>query len=56
MQLYYAGLPVLLNHLKITRPRRSVDASLTKTLGGDLAAFDLFDAALPDYGPLAIKA
>ena len=55
MQLYYAGLPVLLAHLKATRPRRATSAaslSTTRSANGDLAAFDLFTSALPDY-PMA---
>ena len=54
MQLYYAGLPVLLAHLKATRPRR---ASRFESLGSrsasgvDLNGFDLFGSALPHYAP-----
>ena len=55
MQLYYAGLPVLLAHLKATRPRRSTKAdtmaSTRSAAGPDMSAFDLFGSALPDYAP-----
>ena len=49
MQLYYAGLPILLAHLKATRPRRTNGTSSpTRSVGGDVVAFNLFDTALPD--------
>ena len=57
MQLYYAGLPVLLAHLKATRPRRSPFGTTTaspasspgRSLTGDVVNFNLFDTALPHY-------
>ena len=47
MQLYLAGLPVLLAHLKATRP--TVKVSTEKKGIGDLHDFDLFTTALPTY-------
>jgi Leucine-rich repeat (LRR) protein len=50
MQLYYAGLPVLLAHLKATRPRRATSSlGTSRSISTDLATFDLFTSALPDY-------
>lgn len=51
LQLYYAGLPVLLSHLKATRPRRNLDSASasSRSVSGDISAFDLFTAALPRY-------
>jgi len=48
MQLYYTGLPVLLAHLKATRPRRNAE-SMARSATPDLATYDLFNAALPSY-------
>ena len=43
MQLYLAGLPLLLGHLKATRPSRSMSAStMNRTGSGDLSTFDIF--------------
>lgn len=52
MQLYLTGLPVLLAHLKATRPRASTSASAAMR-AGDLGSFDLFTTALPAYPLLA---
>jgi len=51
LQLYYAGLPVLLSHLKQTRPRRSLDSASasSRSASGDISGFDIFTAALPRY-------
>ena len=53
LQLYYAGLPVLLSHLKSTRPRRNADSASvsSRSVSGDISAFDIFTAALPHYAP-----
>ena len=50
MQLYLTGLPVLLAHLKASRPKAAATAS---TRAVDLGAFDLFTTALPSYSLLA---
>jgi hypothetical protein len=43
MQLYLAGLPLLLGHLKATRPHRATSAStMNRTGSGDLSTFDIF--------------
>jgi len=50
MQLYYTGLPVLLAHLKSTRPRRNVDSQASqRSAQNDLSMYDLFNASLPHY-------
>jgi len=52
LQLYLTGLPVLLAHLKATRPRRVSDAvSVTMREGGVdfVGEYDLFTSALPRY-------
>ena len=52
LQLYLAGLPLLLAHLKATRPRRVSDAvSVTMREGGVdfVGEYDLFTSALPRY-------
>lgn len=53
MQLYLAGLPVLLAHLKATRPHRvtATASSARSTMTGvnDVGSFDLFETALPNY-------
>ena len=53
MQLYLAGLPVLLAHLKATRPHRATTsaASARTAMTGvnDVGGFDLFETALPNY-------
>ena len=54
MQLYLTGLPVLLAHLKATRPKAS--ATARSNSASDLHAFDLFTTALPKYSPLNLKA
>lgn len=53
LQLYYAGLPVLLAHLKATRPRRAYDAASasSRSLANDVGNFDLFTGELPRYSP-----
>jgi hypothetical protein len=52
LQLYLTGLPVLLAHLKATRPRRVSDSvSVTMREGGVdfVGEYDLFTSALPRY-------
>ena len=53
MQLYLAGLPVLLAHLKATRPQRATasGASARSALSAinDVGNFDLFETGLPGY-------
>ena len=51
MQLYLAGLPVLLAHLKATRPKATGTMSLStaRSTSGELSTFDLFTTALPAY-------
>ena len=50
MQLYLAGLPVLLAHLKATRSKAAANASAAaRGASGDLSTFDLFSTALPTY-------
>ena len=53
MQLYLAGLPILLAHLKATRPHRATTsaASARTAMTGvnDVGGFDLFETALPNY-------
>lgn len=49
MQLYLAGLPVLLAHLKATRPKAGAKELTTRSASGDLSTFDLFTTALPTY-------
>lgn len=61
MQLYFAGLPVLLAHLKATRPRRATSSQQTmrSTQAIDLQGFDLFTTDLPAYhqvGATAVSA
>ncbi len=51
MQLYYAGLPVLLAHLRATRVRRlgSPSAQTVRSAGLNVEGFDLFSTNLPHY-------
>ena len=52
-QLYLAGLPVLLAHLKATRPGIKTSSAATARTGhGDLANFDLFTTTLPEYAEM----
>ena len=53
MQLHLAGLPVLLAHLKATRPKAAgASISTVRSASGDIANFDLFTTALPAYDGL----
>jgi hypothetical protein len=52
MQLYIAGLPVLLAHLKATRPHRNTVSSISsRSAGMDVSGFNLFETELPYYHP-----
>ena len=50
MQLFLAGLPLLMSHLKHTRPRRSASSARSAVTSANGAAFDLFTTMpLPHY-------
>ena len=59
MQLYLAGLPLLLAHLKATRPRsaamNSTSTSMARSNSGDISSFDLFTTALPPYPDIGLN-
>jgi len=54
MQLYLAGLPVLLAHLKATRPKAATATATSATARDDRTSLDLFTTALPSYPIAAI--
>ena len=54
MQLYLTGLPVLLAHLKATRPKAAATARSNSQ--SELHSFDLFTTSLPAYPSLSATA